>query len=126
MKTHLPIHPGEILQEEFLRPLGLSEYRLARDIVVSPRRINEIIRGQRALTADTALRLSRYFEWPAEVWLNLQAQYDRQIVEAGMQSTLALIKPYRPLVKTSATSLRLSSSTKTKMIRRVKIKEASA
>lgn len=111
---------------EFLQPLGLSEYRLARDIVVPPRRINEIVRGKRSLTADTALRLSRYFEWPAEVWLNLQAQYDRQVVEAGMRSTLALIKPYRPMAENSADSVRSSPATKTKTIRRVKIKKASA
>ncbi len=93
MKTHAPIHPGEVLREEFLVPLGLSEYRLAQDIGVPPRRINEIVKGKRGITADTALRLSRYFAWPAEIWLNLQSHYDRQVTEAGMRPVLARIKP---------------------------------
>ena len=93
MKKHTPIHPGEVLRKDFLLPLGLSEYRLATDIGVPPRRINEIVKGRRSVTADTALRLSRYFAWPAEVWLNLQSQYDRQVVEAEMKPVLARIKP---------------------------------
>jgi addiction module HigA family antidote len=91
MKVHSPIHPGEVLREDFLRPLGLSEYRIAKDIGVPPRRINEIVKGRRAVTVDTALRLSRYFEWPAEVWLNLQAHYDRQVAEREMRPILARI-----------------------------------
>jgi len=71
-----PIHPGEILLEEFLNPLGLSQYRLAQDIGVSPRRINEIVHGKRAITANTALRLARYFGTTAQFWLNLQTRYD--------------------------------------------------
>ncbi len=71
MKKHAPIHPGEVLREDFLVPLGLSEYRLANDIGVPRRRINEIVKGKRSITADTALRLSRYFAWPAEVWLRI-------------------------------------------------------
>jgi addiction module HigA family antidote len=71
-----PIHPGEILQEEFLRPLGISQYRVAKETSVSPRRINEIVRGTRAITADTALRLSRYFGTSERFWLNLQVRYD--------------------------------------------------
>ncbi len=71
-----PIHPGEILLEEFLRPIGVSQYRLARDINVDPRRINEIVLGKRAITADTALRLSRYFGTSERFWMNLQARYD--------------------------------------------------
>ena len=71
-----PIHPGEILLEEFLKPLGLSQYRLAHDIGVSPRRINEIVHGKRAITANTALRLARYFGTTAQFWLNLQTRYD--------------------------------------------------
>lgn len=93
MKKHAPIHPGEVLREDFLLPLGLSEYRLAHDIGVPPRRINEIVKGQRSITADTALRLSRYFAWPAEVWLNLQATHDRQVAEAEMRPVLERIKP---------------------------------
>ncbi|MBD3328851.1 HigA family addiction module antidote protein, partial [Candidatus Peregrinibacteria bacterium] len=71
-----PIHPGEILIEEFLIPLGISQYRLAKDINVPPRRINEIVHGKRAISADTALRLGRYFNTSAQFWLNLQSHYD--------------------------------------------------
>ena len=71
-----PVHPGEILLEEFLEPLGISQYRLAKDISVPPRRINEIVHGVRSITADTALRLARYFETSERFWLNLQARYD--------------------------------------------------
>src|SRR6266481_1778357 len=73
------VHPGEILREEFLSPLGLSQYRLAKDLSVPPRRINEIVRGSRAVTADTALRLARYFGTSERFWLNLQARYDLEI-----------------------------------------------
>lgn len=79
MKTHSPVHPGEILLEEFLLPYGLSQYRLAKDIRVSPRRINEIIHGFRSVSANTALRLARYFDVSPEFWLNLQARYDLEI-----------------------------------------------
>ncbi len=75
-KKLAPVHPGEILLEEFMRPLGLSQNRLGRDLGISPRRINEIIHGKRSITADTALRLSRYFGTSAEFWLGLQADYD--------------------------------------------------
>ena len=71
-----PIHPGEILQEEFLEPLGVSQYRLAKDISVPARRINEIVLGKRSITADTALRLGRYFGTTDRFWLNLQTRYD--------------------------------------------------
>ena len=71
-----PIHPGEILLEEFLRPLGISQYRLAKDIRVPPRRINEIVLGKRSISADTALRLSRYFGLSERFWLNLQSRFD--------------------------------------------------
>jgi antitoxin HigA-1 len=74
-----PIHPGEILLEEFLEPMEISQYRLAKDISVPPRRINEIVHGKRAVTADTALRLSRYFGTSDRFWLNLQASYDLDI-----------------------------------------------
>lgn len=78
MKTEKikPIHPGEILLEEFLKPMGISQYRLAKDISVPPRRINEIVHGTRAISTDTALRLSRYFGLSERFWLNLQAHYD--------------------------------------------------
>jgi len=75
----LPIHPGEILLEEFLSPLGLSQYRLAKDTSVPPRRINEIVRGLRSISADTALRLARYFGTSDRFWLNLQSRYDLEL-----------------------------------------------
>jgi addiction module HigA family antidote len=74
-----PVHPGEILLEEFLEPMGISQYRLSKDISVHPRRINEIVHGKRSITADTALRLSRYFGLSERFWLNLQARYDLEI-----------------------------------------------
>ena len=77
LKGKMPsVHPGEILLEEFMQPLGLSQIRLGRDLGVSPRRINEIVHGKRSITADTALRLSRYFGTSAEFWLGHQADYD--------------------------------------------------
>lgn len=75
----VPIHPGEILLEEFLNPLGISQYRLAKDLHVDPRRVNEIVLGKRAITADTALRLSRYFGSSERFWLNLQTRYDLEV-----------------------------------------------
>jgi len=74
-----PIHPGEILLEEFLKPMGISQYKLAKDIRVPPRRINEIVHGTRAISPDTALRLSRYFSLSERFWLNLQARYDIEV-----------------------------------------------
>jgi len=74
-----PIHPGEILKEDFMVPMGISQYRLAKDIGVDPRRINAIIQGKRAITADTALRLGRYFGIEPEFWMNLQTHYDLEI-----------------------------------------------
>ncbi len=77
--TLKPVHPGEVLLEEFLEPMGISQYRLAKDITVPPRRINEIVHGKRSVTADTALRLSRYFGTSERFWLNLQTGYDLDI-----------------------------------------------
>jgi addiction module HigA family antidote len=74
-----PIHPGEILLEEFLKPMGISQYRLSRDIGVPPRRINEIVHGKRSITADTALRLARYFGTSERFWMNLQSRYDLEL-----------------------------------------------
>ena len=74
-----PVHPGEVLLEEFMRPLGISQYRLAKDISVPARRINEIVHGQRGVSADTALRLARYFGTSDRFWLNLQARYDLEL-----------------------------------------------
>jgi addiction module HigA family antidote len=74
-----PVHPGEVLLEEFLNPLGISQYRIAKDISVPARRINEIVHGKRSITADTALRLARYFGTSEKFWLNLQARYDLEV-----------------------------------------------
>ncbi len=76
-----PIHPGEVLLEDFMKPLGLSQYRVAKDIGVPTLRISQIVRGQRSITADTALRLARYFGTSAAVWLRLQARYDLEVAE---------------------------------------------
>ena len=78
-KKFTPAHPGEILLEEFLKPMGISQYRLAKDISVHPRRINEIVHGKRSITANTALRLSRYFGLSERFWLNLQARSDLEM-----------------------------------------------
>ncbi len=74
-----PVHPGEVLMEEFMVPHGLSQYRVARDLSVPPRRINELVHGKRAVSADTALRLARYFGTSERFWLNLQARYDLEL-----------------------------------------------
>ena len=90
-----PIHPGEILLEEFLVPMEISQYRLAKDISVPARRINEIVHGKRAVTADTALRLAQLFGTTAEFWLNLQAHYDlesqRDLTGAEIRRTVKRI-----------------------------------
>ncbi|HGG60738.1 MAG TPA: addiction module antidote protein, HigA family, partial [Gammaproteobacteria bacterium] len=83
-----PIHPGEVLLEEFLRPMGISQYRLARDISVPQRRISEITQGKRSITADTALRLGRYFGMEAQFWLNLQSRYDLLRAEEKLDNRL--------------------------------------
>lgn len=76
-----PIHPGEILLEEFLEPMKITQYRLAKDISVDPRRINEIVHGKRAISADTALRLGRYFGMSPQFWLNLQSHFDLELLD---------------------------------------------
>src|SRR5216117_2704312 len=78
-RTIKPIHPGEVLLEEFLKPMEISQYRLAKSISVPPRRINEIIQGKRAITADTALRLALFFGLSERYWMNLQAWYDLEV-----------------------------------------------
>ena len=75
------IHPGEILIEEFLKPMGISQYRLSKDISVPPRRINEIVHGKRSISADTALRLGRFFGISPQFWLNLQTRFDLEVTE---------------------------------------------
>ncbi|HTR41704.1 MAG TPA: HigA family addiction module antitoxin [Pseudomonadales bacterium] len=82
------ISPGEILEEEFLKPMSITQYRLAKDIGVSPRRINEIVKGARAITADTALRFGRYFSMAPEFWLNLQSHYDLEQEQERLASRL--------------------------------------
>ncbi len=76
-----PVHPGEILLEEFIKPLGISQNRLARDLKVPPRRINEIVHGRRGITIDTALRLARHFGTSVEFWINLQTHYELEVAE---------------------------------------------
>ena len=83
-----PVHPGEILLEEFLKPLGLSQYRLAKGLSVPARRINEIVLGVRSITADTALRLARFFGTSERFWLNLQATYDLEVERDRLQDRL--------------------------------------
>lgn len=83
-----PIHPGEILLEEFLLPMNITQYRLAKDISVPQRRIGEIVQGKRSITADTALRLGRYFGMEAQFWLNLQSRYDLLQAEAVLEKRL--------------------------------------
>ncbi|PIT90691.1 MAG: addiction module antidote protein, HigA family [Candidatus Komeilibacteria bacterium CG10_big_fil_rev_8_21_14_0_10_41_13] len=83
-----PIHPGEVLLEEFLLPFKISQYRLAKDIDVAPIRINEIVKGNRAISADTSLRLAKYFKTSPQFWLNLQAHYDLAIKKEGLASIL--------------------------------------
>lgn len=91
-----PIHPGEVLLLDFLEPLGLSQYRLAQDITVPPRRINEIVHGKRAISADTALRLARYFGTTDRFWLNLQARFDleqqRDVLGARLVREVRVLK----------------------------------
>ena len=88
-KTDPPIHPGEILLLEFLQPLGISQYRVAKNISVPPRRINEIVHGKRAISADTALRLSCYFGMSERFWLNLQTHYDLEVAKLRLEDRLA-------------------------------------
>ncbi|MBA7476136.1 hypothetical protein ES707_11515 [subsurface metagenome] len=89
-----PVHPGEILMEEFLRPMGLSQNRLANDLGVPPRRINEIVLGKRRITADTALRLAHYFNMSPQFWLGLQMDYDLDVEEDRLSARLEEVKVY--------------------------------
>ena len=90
-----PVHPGEVLLEEFLKPMGLSQNRLALSIGVSARRINEIVLGKRSITADTALRLARYFDMSPQFWLGLQMDYDLDVTEEALAERLKQeVRPY--------------------------------
>ena len=90
-----PVHPGEVLFEEFLKPFGLSQNRLALNIGMPPRRINEIVHGKRRISADTALRLGRYFATDPQFWINLQARYDLEVEEDALGDSLDSIQPLR-------------------------------
>lgn len=103
MKTKLtPIHPGEILLEDFLQPLGISQNRLAIAIGVDIARVNNIIKGRRVITPDTALRLGCYLNTGPEVWLNLQQEYDLRIARKRLAKQLKRIEPVRPIETVSA------------------------
>lgn len=88
------VHPGEILLEEWLKPLNISQYALAKAIGVPPRRINEIVLGKRGITVDTALRLGRFFGTDAQSWINLQTRYDTEMEEEKLQPVLDAIHPF--------------------------------
>ncbi|OGA69396.1 MAG: addiction module antidote protein, HigA family [Betaproteobacteria bacterium RIFCSPLOWO2_12_FULL_67_28] len=90
-----PVHPGEMLLEEFLKPMGISQYRLAKEIGVSQRRIGQIVTGKRAISADTDLRLCRFFGLSEGYWLRGQAHYDTEIAKDGMAEVLARILPWK-------------------------------
>jgi addiction module HigA family antidote len=97
MKTMPPIPPGETLWEDFLKPLGLTAHRLAIELQVPVTRVNDIVRGRRAITADTALRLSRYFRITPQFWMNLQTNYDLELVQDARGSEIAgRIHPHQP------------------------------
>jgi addiction module HigA family antidote len=97
-----PVHPGEVLLEDFMKPLGLSQYRLAQDLGVPALRISQIVHGKRAVTADTALRLARYFGTSANVWMRLQARYDLEVAEAALaervKREVKVRQPMRPVL----------------------------
>ena len=95
MATIAPIHPGEVLLEEFLAPMDVSQHRLAVAVGVPPRRINEIVHGKRRITADTALRLARYFGTTDHFWLNLQIRFDLEVERDHLGSSLEAIRPLR-------------------------------
>jgi addiction module HigA family antidote len=113
--TITPIHPGEILLEEYLIPLGISQYRLAKETEVPPRRINEIVHGKRAITADTSLRLAKFFGTSEQFWLNLQTRHDLELERDRLAGTLGRIHLYQALAakspgRTATTARRRSKS----------------
>ena len=103
MTRYEPIHPGEILFEEFLKPLGVSQYELVKTVGVSPRRINEIVHGKRSISPDTALRLSRAFDMSPAFWMNLQERFDLERESERLEDTLAAIQPL-PAVRAAMTA----------------------
>lgn len=94
MRTLQPVTPGELLLEEFLKPMGISQYRLAKEIGVPAQRIGEIVAGKRAITADTDLRLCRFFGLSNGYWLRAQAAYDTEVAQEALAETLSQIKPW--------------------------------
>jgi addiction module HigA family antidote len=95
-RSMAPVHPGEILLEDFLKPMGITQYRLAKSIGVSQRRIGQIVSGQRAITADTALRLARFFGTDAQSWMNLQAHYDLETAQIKISEHInKTVLPYK-------------------------------
>jgi addiction module HigA family antidote len=88
-------HPGEILLEEFLKPMGITQYRIAKEIGVSQRRIGEIVAGKRSVTADTGLRLSKFFGMSDDFWIGLQMDYDAAVAKSALKITLSKIKPWK-------------------------------
>jgi len=92
-KLYAPIHPGEVLMEDFIEGFGITQNKLAVSIGVPPRRINEIVHGKRGITADTAIRLARYFGTSEEFWMNLQSNYELRIERRALQDTIATISP---------------------------------
>lgn len=92
-KLYAPIHPGEVLMEDFIEGFGITQHKLAVSIGVPPRRINEIVHGKRAITADTALRLGRYFGVEPQFWLNLQSRYELELAQERVADQLTKIKP---------------------------------
>jgi antitoxin HigA-1 len=102
MKKLNPIPPGELLLEEFLKPMGITQYRLAKEIAVPAQRISEIVAGRRSITADTDLRLCRFFGLSNGYWLRAQAAYDTELAEPSLAATLALITPWEQCVTAQA------------------------
>ena len=102
MPTLDPVTPGELLREEFLVPMGLSQYRLAKEIGVPAQRIGEILAGRRAITADSDLRLCRFFGLSDGWWLRLQADYDTEVAKASLAKTLAKIRPWKEATEQTA------------------------
>jgi len=98
-----PVHPGEVLLEDFMKPLGITQYRLAQDLGVPALRISQIVHGKRAITADTALRLARYFGTSAHVWVRLQARYDLEVAEAVLADRVQReVKVRQPITRVLA------------------------
>jgi addiction module HigA family antidote len=98
MMREVPLnHPGVMLNEDWLKPLGLSQYALAKAIDVPPRRINEIVKGLRGITVDTALRLGAFFGTDAQSWINMQTHYDTELARETMAQTIARIQRYKPI-----------------------------